>query len=118
MSLSTDQYSRLRYLQQVRQQRAQEKDAAKKQAEENGEQYRPSRDKANTKEVLNNWWVTTENKQEHLADLYNRMKYMQDSGRDVNWIYDSIWYDTMGNDEKNIVDWMLGWYQVDNDTLF
>lgn len=118
MSISSEQYNRIKYLQSLRQQRAQEKEAAKKQAEENWEQYREEHPKANIDEVLANGWQSVENEQQHLSDLYSSINNLKNSWRDVNWIYESLWYDSMSNQEKNIVDWILWWYEVDNNTLF
>lgn len=110
-SLSQQQQQRLQYLQQMNQQRILAKQDAMKQAALSGEQYRPKKEKPNTKEVLDNWWIKLENKIKRLSDLYtdmyniraNRPDLMQDTSK----VYNMVWYNSMSNQQKEIVDYFL-----------
>ena len=124
MSLSSEQSNRQQYLQQKELERQHAKEDAKKQAEETWEQYKVPKEKPNLKEILWNGWQSIEKEQKHLSELYNRMyqiyKNRPDLLKNTSGLYRTIWYDTMSNQEKKIVDYFL-WgkqtYQVTDDSL-
>jgi len=111
VSLSQQQQQRLQYLRNLNQQKISAKQDAMKQAAVAGEQYRPQKEKVNTKEVLDNWGVTTENKVKRLSDLYTEMYNIRqnrpDLMQDVNKVYQQVWYNTMSSQQKEIVDYFL-----------
>ena len=110
-SLSQQQQQRLLYLRQLNEQKIKAKEDAMKQAAEAWQQYRPIKEKPNTKEVLNNWWIKKETSVKRLSDLYTEMynirKNRPDLLNDVWKVYKNIWYDTMSNQQKEIVDYFL-----------
>lgn len=124
MSIGWAQASRKAYLQQKEQAREEEKQEAKKQAEESGEQYKPPKETPDFREILWNWWQSIEKEQKHLSELYTKMyqiaKNRPDLLKNVSGLYRTVWYDTMSNQEKKIVDYFL-WgrpkYKVDEDSL-
>lgn len=124
MSLSWEQANRKAYLQQMEQEREEKKQEVKKQSEESGEQYKPPKETPDFREILGNWWQSIEKEQKHLSELYTKMyqiaKNRPDLLKNVSGLYRTVWYDTMSNQEKKIVDYFL-WgrpkYKVDDDSL-
>ena len=110
-SMSQQQQQRLQWLQQYNQQQLQAKQDAMQQAAQAWEQYRPVKEKVNTKEVLDNGWQTRVNKVKRLSELYQDMyninKNRPDLMQDTNKLYNTIWYNTMSNQQKEIVDYFL-----------
>ena len=110
-TLSQQQQQRLQWLQQHNQQKLQAKQDAMQQAAQAWEQYRPVKEKVNTKEVLNNWGVTKEKSIKRLSDLYQEMYNIRqnrpDLMADVDKVYQQVWYNSMSNQQKEIVDYFL-----------
>lgn len=111
VSLSQQQQQRLQYLRNLNQQKIDAKQDAMKQAAVAWEQYRPQKEKPDTKEVLENWWVRKETSIKRLSDLYTEMYNISHSRpdlmQDVNKVYQQVWYNTMSNQQKEIVDYFL-----------
>ena len=115
-SLSQQQQQRLQYLRNLNQQKISAKQDAMKQAEISWEQYRPQKEKPNTREVLDNWWASTENKVKRLSDLYTEMynirNHRPDLMQDTKKVYQMVWYNSMSNQQKEIVDYFLWWQSI------
>ena len=125
MTIPSQQAQRQQYLQAIETERQKKKQEAQQQAEESWEQYQAPLERPNIKEILAGWWKTTEAEQKRLSQLYNKMYLLykrNNNEMNVNQIYQDIWYDTMSNKEKQIVDYFLWGRQikkqdkVDNDS--
>lgn len=110
-SLSQQQQQRLQYLRQMNEQKIQAKQDAMKQAALSWEQYRPKKEKPNAKEILDNWWATMETTAKRLSDLYTEMYNIRanrpDLMQDIGKVYNMVWYNSMSNQQKEIVDYFL-----------
>ena len=111
MSISSAQQQRIQWLQQHNAQKLQQKQEAMKQAAEKGIQYNPWKEKPNTKEVLSNGWEKHETSIRRLSDLYEQMYNIRNNRPDLmantGKVYKDIWYDSMSNQQKEIVDYFL-----------
>lgn len=111
-SISSAQRQRMQWLQQQNEQELAAKEDAMKQAAQAWQQYRPKYARPNTKDILENWWQTLKQKQQRLSDIYQEMYNITNNRPDLLqnvWeIYKSVWYDTMSNQQKEIVDYFLG----------
>ena len=124
MSISSQQQQRLQYLQSIEDERNKKKQEAYEQSQETWEQYRVPTEKPNLKEILGNGWQSIEKEQKRLSELYTKMyqiyKNRPDLLNNVSGLYRTVWYDTMSNQEKKIVDYFL-WgkpkYNVSDDSL-